>query len=187
MKETYVFLADGFEEVEALTCVDVLRRAGMPVTTVSINPGLEVTGAHGVTVLADSLYDDNDYADAEWLVLPGGMPGATNLASHEALCRDLTDHNARGGRVAAICASPAVVLAPLGILEGKKATCYPGFEQALEDAKYTGDLVTVDGNVTTGEGPAAAFPYAYELLSQLAGKGISDQIAEGMRFKHLMA
>jgi 4-methyl-5(b-hydroxyethyl)-thiazole monophosphate biosynthesis len=82
-----------------------------------------------------------------------------------------------------------VVLAPLGILEGKKATCYPGFEQALKDgdAQYTGDLVTVDGNITTGEGPAAAFPYAYELLAQLVDKQTSDQIAEGMRFKHLMA
>ena len=91
-----------------------------------------------------------------------------------------------GKKVAAICASPAVVLAPLGILEGKEATCYPGFEQALEDATYTGDLVTVDGNVTTGEGPAAAFPFAYELLSQLVNKQTSDQIAEGMRFVHLM-
>jgi 4-methyl-5(b-hydroxyethyl)-thiazole monophosphate biosynthesis len=93
-----------------------------------------------------------------------------------------------GKKIAAICASPAVVLAPLGILEGKKATCYPGFEKALEEtgATYTGDLVTVDGNITTGEGPAAAFPYAYELLTQLVDKQTSDQIAEGMRFKHLM-
>ncbi len=80
-----------------------------------------------------------------------------------------------------------MVLAPLGILEGKRATCYPGFEQALEDAKYTADLVTVDGNVTTGEGPAAAFPFAYELLAQLVDKKTSDQIAEGMRFKHLLS
>jgi 4-methyl-5(b-hydroxyethyl)-thiazole monophosphate biosynthesis len=97
------------------------------------------------------------------------------------------DQQKKGKKIAAICASPAVVLAPLGILDGKKATCYPGFEDALHEAEYTGDLVTVDGTVTTGEGPAAAFPYAYELLSQLVGKGISDQIAEGMRFKHLMA
>ena len=85
MKNVYLFLADGFEEVEALTCVDVMRRAGMPVVTVSINPGLEVTGAHGVTVLADSLYSDNDYSDAEWLVLPGGIPGAPNPGSVRAV------------------------------------------------------------------------------------------------------
>jgi 4-methyl-5(b-hydroxyethyl)-thiazole monophosphate biosynthesis len=91
--------------------------------------------------------------------------------------------------VAAICASPAVVLAPLGILEGKKATCYPGFEQALAEngAEYTGALFTVDGNITTGEGPAAAFPFAYELLAQLVDQKTADQIAEGMRFKHLMS
>ena len=96
---------------------------------------------------------------------------------------------AAGRKIAAICASPAVVLAQLGVLDGKKATCYPGFEKALAEtgATYTGDLVTVDGNVTTGEGPAAAFPYAYELLTQLVDKKTSDQIAEGMRFKHLMA
>ena len=85
MKTTFIFLADGFEEVEALTCIDVMRRAGMPVTTVSISPELGVTGAHGVTVMADSLFEDNDYTDAEWLVLPGGIPGAPNLAAHEAL------------------------------------------------------------------------------------------------------
>ena len=120
-------------------------------------------------------------------MLPGGMPGASNLFDHKGVCKAVVDQHMAGKKVAAICASPAVVLAPLGILEGKKATCYPGFEQALEDATYTGDLVTVDGNVTTGEGPAAAFPFAYELLSQLVNKQTSDQIAEGMRFKHLMA
>ena len=94
-----------------------------------------------------------------------------------------------GKKIAAICAAPAVVLAQIGVLNGKKATCYPGFEKALNatGATYTGDLVTVDGNVTTAEGPAAAFPYAYELLTQLVDKQTSDQIAEGMRFKHLMA
>ena len=142
MKKVYVFLADGFEDVEALIPVDVF--------------------------------------------LPGGMPGASNLFDDKAVCKVVVDQHMAGKKVAAICASPAVVLAPLGILEGKKATCYPGFEQALEDAKYTGDLVTIDGNVTTGEGPAAAFPFAYELLAQLVDKQTSDQIAEGMRFKHLM-
>ena len=174
MKETYVFLADGFEEVEAMTCVDVLRRAGMPVTTVSINPGLEVTGAHGVTVLADSLYDDNDYADAEWLVLPGGIPGAPNLAAHEALCRELVAQDERGGRVAAICASPAVVLAPLGIIAGREAVCYPGMEQGIEGVNWT------DGPVVTGNGPAAAAPFALALVTQSLGADAARQVADGM-------
>ena len=94
---------------------------------------------------------------------------------------------AAGKKISAICAAPAVVLAQLGILDGKQATCYPGFEQMLTKATYTADLVTVDGQITTAEGPAAAFPYAYELLSQLVDQQTSDQIAEGMRFKHLMA
>ena len=119
-------------------------------------------------------------------MLPGGMPGASNLFAHDGVCEALKAQFAAGKKIAAICASPAVVLAPLGILDGKRATCYPGFEQALTTATYTGDLVTVDGNITTGEGPAAAFPYAYELLTQLVDKQTSDQIAEGMRFKHLM-
>ena len=151
MKTSYVFLADGFEEVEALTCIDVMRRAAMPVVTVSINPDVAVTGAHGVTVMADSLFDDNDYSDAEWLVLPGGIPGAPNLAAHEALCDLLTAQDERGGKVGAICASPAVVLAPLG-----------------------------DGNVVTGNGPAAAAPFALEMVAQSLGRGAADQVAAGM-------
>lgn len=182
MKESYVFLADGFEEVEALTCVDVLRRAGMPVTTVSINPGLEVTGAHGVIVLADSLYDGNDYADAEWLVLPGGIPGAPNLAAHEPLCRELVAHLDRGGRVAAICASPAVVLAPLGILDGREAVCYPGMEAGIGGVNWKNGPVAVDGNVVTGNGPAAAAPFALTLVAQSLDGDAARAVSQGMLF-----
>lgn len=183
MKTNYVFLADGFEEVEAMTCVDVLRRAGMPVTTVSINDGLEVTGAHGVTVMADSQYGDDDYAAAEWLVLPGGMPGATNLAGHEALCRDLVDHDARGGRVAAICASPSVVLAPLGILDGRHAVCYPGMEAPIPEVEWGVESVAVSDHVVTGNGPAAAAAFALELVSQTQGPDVASQVATGMLLK----
>jgi len=180
MKESYVFLADGFEEVEALTCVDVLRRAGMPVTTVSIDPGLEVTGAHGVTVQADAVFDGCPCAQAEWLVLPGGMPGATNLASHDALCRELVAHHERGGKVAAICASPAVVLAPLGILDGRDAVCYPGMEAAQGGARWGDEPVAIDGNVVTGNGPAAAARFALTLVAQSMGQDCAHQVAAGM-------
>lgn len=188
MAKVYVFLADGFEDVEALIPIDVLRRGGVEVVTVSTTEFTQVESAHGVSIEADIQFDQSDYADADLLMLPGGMPGASNLFAHEGVCEALKAQFAAGKKIAAICASPAVVLAPLGILDGKKATCYPGFEQALDlaGAKYTGDLVTIDGNITTGEGPAAAFPYAYELLTQLVDKQTSDQIAEGMRFKHLM-
>ena len=187
MKKVYVFLADGFEDVEALIPVDVLRRGGVDVTTVSISDFPLVTSAHGVNIEADIMFEQGDFSDADLIFLPGGMPGASNLFAHKGVCKVVVDQFAAGKKVAAICAAPGVVLGQLGILEGKKATCYPGFEQMLDGATYTADLVTVDGNVTTAEGPAAAFPYAYELLSQLVSKEVSDQVAEGMRFKHLMA
>ena len=187
MKKVYVFLADGFEDVEALIPVDVWRRGGLDVVTVSTTEFPLVRSAHGVNIEADMMFEQCDFADADLLFLPGGMPGASNLYGHEGVCKAIADQHAAGKKVAAICASPAVVLAPLGILDGKRATCYPGFEHALMQATYTGELVTVDDNVTTGEGPAAAFPFAYELLAQLKDKQTSDQIAEGMRFKHLMA
>ena len=186
MKKVYVFLADGFEDVEALIPVDVLRRGGVDVTTVSISDFPLVTSAHGVNIEADIMFEQGDFSDADLIFLPGGMPGASNLFAHKGVCKVVVDQFAAGKKVAAICAAPGVVLGQLGILEGKKATCYPGFEQKLDGATYTADLVTVDGHVTTGEGPAAAFPFAYELLAQLVDKKTSDQIAEGMRFKHLI-
>lgn len=187
MAKVYVFLADGFEDIEALIPVDVWRRGGLDVTTVSISDFPLVQTAHGVNIEADIMFEQGDFSDADLLFLPGGMPGASNLHAHKGVCKAVVDQASAGKKVAAICASPAVVLAPLGILDGKRATCYPGFEQALTEATYTADLVTVDGNVTTGEGPAAAFPFAYELLAQLKNQQTADQIAEGMRYKHLMA
>lgn len=180
MKTTYIFLTDGFEEVEALTCVDVMRRAGMPVVTVSVNPGNEVTGAHGVTVLADSLYSDNDYSEAEWLVLPGGIPGAPNLAACEPLCEELEAQVERGGKVGAICASPAVVLAPLGILQGREAVCYPSMEQGIEGVNWKTGAVAIDDNVVTGNGPAAAAPFALAMVELSMGHDVAHQVAAGM-------
>ena len=187
MKKVYVFLADGFEDVEALIPIDVWRRGGIDVTTVSISDFPLVQSAHGVNIESDVMIEQCDFSDADLLFLPGGMPGATNLYEHEGVRQTVLAQAKAGKKVAAICAAPAVVLAQLGILDGKRATCYPGFEKQLTKAEYTADLVTVDGNITTAEGPAAAFPFAYELLSQLVSKEVSDRIAEGMRFKHLMA
>ena len=187
MAKVYVFLADGFEDVEALIPIDVLRRGGVDVVMVSTTEDIIVESAHGVGVRADMMFTACDFSDADLLMLPGGMPGASNLFEHEGVCQALKLQAAAGKKIAAICASPAVVLARLGLLDGKKATCYPGFERMLETADYTGALVTVDGNITTGEGPAAAFPYAYTILADLTDQATADQIAEGMRFKHLMA
>ena len=186
MAKVYVFLADGFEDVEALIPIDVLRRGGVDVITVSTTEFPLVESAHGVNIEADIQFEQGDYSDADLLMLPGGMPGASNLFEHEGVRKAVLAQVEAGKKVSAICAAPAVVLAQLGVLDGKQATCYPGFERLLTKARYTGDLVTVDGNITTAEGPAAAFPYAYELLRQLVSQEVSDQIAEGMRFKHLM-
>ncbi len=125
MKRSYLFLATGFEEVEAIAPVDALRRAGMEVTIVAINKERLVTGANGITVAADEVLAGVNLEDADWLICPGGMPGATNLRANEVLCEALKAHYEKGGRIAAICASPAVVLATLGILKGKKRQHIP--------------------------------------------------------------
>ena len=190
MAKVYVFLANGFEDIEALIPVDVLRRGGVEVVTVSaVDDSQVVESAHGVQMVADAMIADCDFRDADLLMLPGGMPGASNLFEHPAVCKAVEAQHAAGRRVAAICAAPAVVLAQLGILNGRRATCYPGFEPLLQKggATYTADLVTVDGLITTAEGPAAALPYAYELLAQLVSPQTADQVAEGMRYKHLMS
>lgn len=180
MNTSFLFLAKGFEEIEALSVVDIMRRAEIPVTTVSITNSKEVTGAHGITVTADTTYDEVDFKAAKWLILPGGMPGATNLAAHTSLCNLLKEHNAKGGNVAAICASPAVVLAPLGILDGKEATCYPGFEKALQKSKHTGKPVEADGNIITANGPASATLFALAIVAHTLGDKKSLDIAEGL-------
>ncbi len=181
----YEFLATGFEEVEALAPVDILRRGGVEIKTVSITGQLIVESAHGVGIRADVLFEDIDPTSADLLMLPGGLPGATNLNEHEGLRRALMAQNERGGRIAAICAAP-LVLGGLGLLEGRKATCYPGFEKYMTGATYTADLCTVDGNITTGRGPAAVLPYSYALLEQFVGAEATKQVRDGMIYTQLM-
>lgn len=183
MKRLYLFLANGFEEIEALATVDVLRRAQLDVTTVSIYENKDVTGAHGIVTVADTTINECDFEDVDWLILPGGLPGADNLLACKPLAEMLKEHNASGGRIAAICASPGVVLAPLGIVNGKRATAYPGFEDKLEagGATATGERVTIDGTVITGNGPGAAIPFALAIVEHTAGRAIADEVSNGMR------
>lgn len=186
MAKVYEFLADGFEEIEALAVVDILRRGGVEIKTVSITGNLEVETSHGVRLKADMLFEDGgDFRDADMLLLPGGLPGSTTLNAHEGLRALLVRHADSGRRVGAICAAP-MVLGSIGLLKGKKATCYPGFEKFLDGAEYTADLVTEDGNITTGEGPAATLPYAYKILSYFRGVEAAESIMQGMMYKHLM-
>ena len=185
MAKVYMFLADGSEEIESLIPVDVFRRGGVDVKTVSINGSEYVTASHGVTIKADLKFEDADLSDADLLMLPGGLPGATNLNAHEGVRQALLRQYEGGKLVAAICAAP-MVLGSLGIVNGKRATCYPGFEKYLDGAEYTRELCTVDGNVVTGEGPAATLPYAYTLLAMLTSEQTAQSVAEGMMYLHLM-
>ena len=185
MAKVYEFLATGFEEIEALIPLDIMRRAGVDFRTVSVTGSLPVETAHGVKIQADMLIEDADLSDADLLMLPGGLPGATNLNGHAGVKKAVVEQNARGKMIAAICAGP-MVLGGLGLLKGKRATCYPGFEKYLEGAEYTHELCTVDGNITTGEGPAAALPYAYTLLAALTDGQTAGRVAEDMMYKHLM-
>lgn len=182
MKESFIFLADGFEEIEALTVIDVLRRAEMPVKTVSISSSEYVTGAHGVTVKADTLFDKQLLSDPEWLILPGGMPGATNLYEHEQLREILVRHNDEKKKIAAICAAPAVVLGQLGILNGKRATCYPGFENLCAGAEMIDSPVVVDDNIVCGNGPANALVWALNIASIAKDEQAALHIANGMLY-----
>ncbi len=173
MKKSYIFLTTGFEEIEALSVVDVLRRAGLEITTVSMESGLEVTASHGVQVGADILFRDLDATNAEWLILPGGTIRINEFpALHELLGR----HHTAGGRIAAICAAP-MVLGGLGLLEGRRATCYPGFEQYLAGAVITGEATTVDGPITTGRGPGVSIEFALCIVAQTLGQEAADKIA----------
>lgn len=182
MKETYLFLAKGFEEVEALTAVDVLRRADIPVKTVSITYSLQVEGAHGIPVTADCLFADTNFDDAEWLILPGGMPGSVNL--HEfAPLQQLLLRQAKAQRgIAAICAAPALVLCPLGLLQGRKATCYPGMEDQCAGAEWTGEPVVADKQFVLGNGPANAMLWALNIVDQAAGSAKAGEVAAGLLF-----
>jgi 4-methyl-5(b-hydroxyethyl)-thiazole monophosphate biosynthesis len=179
MKTYFVFLADGFEEVEALTPVDVLRRAGLTVKTVSVMPSRAVNGAHGVPVVADLLFEEVKKDEAEMLILPGGMQGASNLDAHDGLSRLIYDFAEKGLPLAAICAAP-LVFGKRGLLSGRKATCYPGFEQFLEGADYTAALVQEDGNVVTGKGPGAAMEFAFAIVRRACGEQKVKELKQGM-------
>ena len=178
MKKVIVFLAEGFEEIEAISIIDVLRRAEVSVTTVSISKEKEVKGAHNVPVVADKLFDDVDFASYDMIVLPGGMPGAKNLQEHEGVKKQVEVFE-KDKHVGAICAAP-MVLGGMGLLKGKRATCYPGFEAELIGATITNEEVTVDGNIITGKGPAFAMKFALQLVETLAGKATRNEVSNGL-------
>ena len=163
-----VLLANGFEEIEALTPIDVLRRAGLQVVSCGLC-GKTVRGSHGITVLADALPEDIDLGKVTMTILPGGMPGATNIDAHPFTDTVIEATLKNGGRLAAICAAP-LVLGRRGLLEGKRATCYPGFEDELVGAEVSSDGIVTDGNVTTAKGMGVALEFAKELVRLTLGE-----------------
>lgn len=178
MKKVFAFLADGFEEVEALAVIDLLKRAKVDTVMVSIMDTLTVTGAHKIQVIADKLYSEIDYKEADLLFLPGGGTGTKNLKAHKELADALLDFARDDSkRIAAICAAPSV-LGLLNILDGKKAVCYPGFEEQLLGAEVVADGVVTDGRFTTAKGMGVSIELGLELISLLIDKETSDTIKD---------
>jgi len=173
----YLFLSTGFEEIEALTTVDLLRRANISLTTVSCEESKMVLGSHRINVEADKHYKDCDFSDAEMLILPGG---SRRLGEFDWLRKLLLQHNEEGKMIAAICAAPSV-LGDLGILQGKQATCYPGFESYLGDA-YVGGLVVESKNIITAKGPGLSSDFAFCIIEHLAGSDVADAVYDAAQY-----
>lgn len=177
----YVFLADGFEMVEALAPIDIMRRAGLDVRTVGVF-GKEVTSSHKVSFLADMTIDKLVLDDSvEAVILPGGMPGTRHLDACDKVWKAVSFAHDNGKLVGAICAAPSV-LGHMGLLKGKKATCYPGFEEELDGASYTGEKVTVDGDIITAKGAGAALEFGFAIVEKLISKSVAEKVADSMMF-----
>lgn len=180
--KVYVHLATGFEEVEALTVVDVLRRAEIDVESVSVTGELLVEGAHGIKVQADLLFDEGDYDNLGMIVLPGGIPGTPNLANHKGLMKKVNDFAEAGRPLAAICAAP-MILGEAGHLKDRKATIYPGMEEHLLGAIAGDGPVEIDGNFITSRGPGTAFEFALSLVEFIKGKEVAETVRKALLLK----
>ena len=179
MGKVFVFLADGFEEIEGLTVVDLMRRAGITITTVSIKNTKQITTSHGITMLTDAIFAETDFADADMLVLPGGMPGTLHLKDHEGLGKLLQKAYKNEKYLAAICAAPTV-FEKYGFLEGRKATSYPAMEEELKSADYQTDKVVVDGKIITSRGMGTAIDFAAKLVEIIKGTKEKDELLKSI-------
>ena len=177
--KVYLHLAEGFEEIEALTVVDVLRRASINVETVSISQSKEVNGAHNIKVFADLLFEEANYNQCDMIVLPGGMPGTVHLEGHQGLIENIKQFYNQGKWIAAICAAPKI-LGNLGILSEKTATCYPGFEKELKGAIMTDESVVQAGKIITSKGPGTAILFSLKIVDLLRGKEIAEEVKKNM-------
>ncbi len=172
-----MMVANGYEEVEMLTVVDLLRRAGMTCDIISVSGEKELTSSHKVTVIADLLYEEADFDSYDALAIPGGMPGTTNLGAHAGVCEQLKKAYADGRMIAAICAAPTV-FGKLGLLEGKKAICYPGMEDQLTGAEVTYEPAVRDGNIITSRGMGTAIDFGLAIIAYYEGEEAAAALAE---------
>jgi len=175
----YLFLAEGFEEIEAVAPIDIFRRAGIEVTTVSISHDKSVCGAHGISILADTLFENANFEGEFLLFLPGGMPGTTNLSHHEGLINLIKIHAENRQQIAAICAAPSI-LGEMGLLEGKEAICYPGFEKLMYKANISPSDIVKSGFVHTAKAAGVAIKFALSIVQELKGKEKADEIAKAI-------
>lgn len=180
MSKIGIFLADGCEEIEALTVVDVVRRAKMEIVMISITGKKRIEGSRGICFEADSLYEEVNFDELDGVVLPGGMPGTLHLGAHEGVKTQIKSFTQKGKLVAAICAAPSV-LGENGILHGKRATCHPGFEEKLIGAEaFTCVPVVRDGNIITSRGMGTALPFALEIVSYFGDDDLIFQVRKGL-------
>lgn len=175
--KAYLFLADGFEEMEAITPIDVLRRAEIEVVSVAISDRKVVVGAHGISILADALFVEQNFEDATVLVLPGGMPGTKHLAAHQGLKKLLEQHTLQGRMIAAICAAPSI-LGKMDLLKGEEAVCYPGFENQLLGATICDAKVVQSGAIITAKGAGVAVQFSLKIVASLKGEAVANQVAD---------
>lgn len=175
----YIHLANGFEEIEAVTIVDILRRAEVQASFVSVEKEKSVRGTHGILIEADVTFEMADYDLCDMIVLPGGMPGTKNLAGNERLLIKIKEFNKQGKYLAAICAAP-MVFAAATILNGKNATIYPGMEAYLEGAKLSTNKVVVDGNIITSRGPGTSMEFALKIVEILKGETVSEKLRKDL-------
>lgn len=174
-----VHLTDGFEEIEALAVVDILRRAEIETLMVSMTRSLEVSGSHNIKVICDRFFNKIDYSEISLMVLPGGMPGASDLNKHEGLDEVIREFVAAGKSIAAICAAP-MILGTRGLLRQKEAVCFPGFESYLQDSVLSNKTLVWDGNFLTAKGAGVAIDFALAIVEHFKGKDFADRLAEKM-------
>ncbi len=184
MSKLFLFLAEGFEEIEALCVVDICRRAGLDLVTVSVTGDKQVLGSHNIPVVADELFESVDFSDPGMLILPGGGLGTKNLEEHQALRELLNKANSENRYISAICAAPRI-LGKLGFLKGQKACCYPGFEECLEGAEVVKDAAVVSGNYITGRGMGCTMEFAFAIVERMADKEKMEEVRDKIMYPYI--